>query len=342
MEKIPRGFIVPSGCYTLSPKHVRWFKRLEQAPKVGDVVYGKVSSIGEHSSLENKQGRLHTIYDGSRAVFVFANRYAPDYYEAIVPEKHSKEIDLIARSGLVGRVRQKNALVKDPTQIEILGNVVDEAGTPVNTLNHPLIEIKRQHDLRKKRSKMILNVGTSMNSGKSTTAKTCCWALASMGYVVRGAKVTGTASLKDVLLMQDAGAEKIADFSHLGYPSTYLVSETDAENIFKTLDLKFANNPKNYWVVEIADGIMQRETAMLLRNEYVRKRIHKLIFSAGDAQGALGGVRMLKREFDLEPHAISGRCTSSPLGISELKAMTDIPVIDNMIWDLKRISEILL
>lgn len=38
-----------------------------------------------------------------------------------------------------------------------------------------------------------------MNAGKSTTAVAICWALTVMGHKVRASKVTGTASLKEIL-----------------------------------------------------------------------------------------------------------------------------------------------
>ena len=195
---------------------------------------------------------------------------------------------------------------------------------------------------RRSRSPMILHVGTSMNSGKSTSATACCWALSAMGHPVRACKVTGTASLKDILHMQDAGAERVADFSHLGVPSTYMLSLDDVFGIFRDLDGKFANNPKKYWVVEFADGILQRETAALLHDEYVRSRIHRLVFSAGDALGAVGGVRVLEEEFGLRPDALSGRCSSSPLMVRELQERVKVPVFNNVVRDLKQLSEILL
>jgi hypothetical protein len=36
-----------------------------------------------------------------------------------------------------------------------------------------------------------------------------------MGKKVRASKITGTASLKDILLMNDAGANPYADFTYL-------------------------------------------------------------------------------------------------------------------------------
>lgn len=342
MNKIRPGFILPSAAFTIKPQQVRFHQRIERSPEVGDVVYGRVRYIGQHGSLENKQGRIHMINDGTRAVFVFGNRYAPDAFEGLVPDHETRQVDLLARSGLVGIMREKNTATKDPTKIEILGHVVDADGQPLNTRNHPIAMPKSPLNREKKRSKMILHIGTSMNSGKSTSAIACCWALSAIDHPVRASKITGTASLKDILHMQDAGAEIVSDFSHLGYPSTYMLDEEVVVSIFENLDARYAASPAKYWVVEFADGVMQRETAMLLRNEYVRSRIHRLVFSANDAFGAIGGLRILKDEFGLTPDAVSGRCTSSPLMLRELRQRTDIPVYNNVIRDLQQLTEILL
>jgi hypothetical protein len=342
MKKIRAGYILPSAAFTIQPRQVKSFDAIERAPEPGDLVYGRISYVSQHSSLENKHGRIHEINDGTRAVFVYGNRYAPDAFEGLVPDRPLAEADLLARSGMIGVMRTKNAAVKDPSKVDVLGYVVDEAGRVVNTREHPVAKPKQPLDESRRRSPMILHVGTSMNSGKSTSASACCWALSAMGHGVRGSKVTGTSCLKDILHMQDAGAERISDFSYLGYPSTYMLDFDSLSGIFRDLDAKFANNPKKYWVVEIADGILQRETAALLRDDYVRSRIHRLVFSAADAFGAIGGVRLLEEEFGLAADAISGRCSSSPLMIRELGDRIKIPVFDNVVRDLRTLSSILL
>ena len=137
------------------------------------------------------------------------------------------------------------------------------------------------------------------------------------------------------------GAEIINDFTYMGHPSTYMLEETELMNIFNSIDLKYANNSKKYWVVEFADGILQRETRILLNNSIVKKRIYKLIFSADSAFGAIGGIRVLKEEFGLVPDAISGICSSSPLFINELKEFTNIPVINNINPKIKDFYDII-
>jgi hypothetical protein len=341
LKTIPPGFILPSAAYAIPRKLVRYCEHVDKQPAVGDLIYGRIVRIGEHSSLENKQGRIHMASAGTCGVFVFGNRYAPDYFEGVVPDELLSETDLIARSGVVGKMLCRSSAVKDPSRIRVLGYVCDEQGQVLNTRNFPLIK-PRGVVKRPKRAKLILTVGTSMNSGKSMTAVAACWALKAMGYEVRASKITGTASLKDILHMEDAGASPATDFTYLGYPSTYLCSLDELLHIFNTLDLKYANNPANYWVVEIADGILQRETAMLLSSPEVTGRIHRLLFAAHDALGAIGGLQVLKERFGLTPDAISGVCSGSPLGVRELQDYTGMRVFNNMQRDLNVISEIVI
>lgn len=329
LNKINNDFLLPSAAFTIGRSKIKFYKPLgNRKPKMGDLIFGIVTQLGQHNSLENKSGRIHTIHNGTKIIGVFGNRYAPDYYEGVIPRNTPKEVDLLARSGVVGSMVSKSAKVIDPTRIKILGYVCDKKGKIINTLNYPLISPKRK--IKKwPRAKMILVCGTSMNSGKTTAAIAVCRALKMYGFLVRASKVTGTASLKDILGMNDAGAKSVADFSYFGFPSTYLLPPKDLFSIFNNLDLKYANNPKNYWVVEFADGINQRETRLLLENKDVRKRIHKFIFCASDAFGAIGGLKILKEHFNLEPDAISGICSSSPLHIKEIKEFTDKPIFNS-------------
>ncbi|MHC4320319.1 MAG: hypothetical protein ACYS1B_17490 [Planctomycetota bacterium] len=169
MKNIQPGYLHPSAAFTIKRSQIKRYQFLERAPEVGDLVYGRVTTLGHHQYLENCQGRIHSLLDGSRAIFVYGNRYAPDHYEGVVPSSVSVEVDMLARSGVVGVVRKKNSVLQDPTRIRVLGYVCDADGNVLNTRSFPLI--RPQHtDKKPNRSKMILVVGTSMNSGKSVTA----------------------------------------------------------------------------------------------------------------------------------------------------------------------------
>lgn len=328
-KTIKQNCVIPSSAFSVPRASIRKYEHINKKPEVGDLIYGEIVYVGQHKTIESSAGRIHQINDNTKLVFTYGNRYAPDYYEGFVPEESMEVADLLARSGMVGVVKCKNSNIGDPTKVKILGNVLDKNGNPVNTRDFRRFSVKNTVK-SKPRSKMILCVGTSMNSGKSMAAAACCYSIAACNRIVRASKITGTASLKDILLMEDCGAERIADFTYLGYPSTYMLSKEELLDIFDTIDLKYANNKNNYWVVEIADGILQRETRMLLMSERVRSRIHKLVFCAQDAFGAISGLQILQDEIGLKADALSGVCSSSPLSIRELSAYTGIPVFNSM------------
>ncbi|MBN1351086.1 hypothetical protein JXJ21_16820 [candidate division KSB1 bacterium] len=341
MKKIKQNCIIPSAAFSAPNKLIKQYIQLpERTPEMGDLMYGEVSLLGHHTTLESVSARIHTIHDRTRAVFVFGTRYAPDQFEGFVPQAPSEMVDLIARSGLVGEMKCHNELISSPTKVRLLGYVADDAGNVVNTRDYVLIRPKKT-ERNGPGARVILCIGTSMNSGKSRAAAACCYAFSSIGKIVRAAKITGTSSLKDILLMQDCGAQHIADFSYFGFPSTYMLELEDLKRIFHGVDMKYGNDPKNYLVLEFADGIFQRETAMLLQCPEVRSRIHKLVFCGVDAAGIVGGLQVLKSSFDLIPDAISGLCSSSPLALREIASFTDIPILRSMERDFKAIYNII-
>ncbi len=340
IHKITRLSFIPSSAFGLRRKDLMYYRYIKRTPKHGDVVYGEIGRIGQHQRIESKTGRIHTIYSNDKGIFVVGNRYAPDYYEAIIPTKHVDEMDLVARSGVIAKMVEKNNKKKDPTNIKVLGYVCDSEGNIINTTNYPSA-LPRLTEKKPKRAKMIVFVGTSMNAGKSFAAASVVKALTKLGHNVRATKVTGTASLKDIMNMSDAGAEIVSDFTYLGHPSTYLLDKETILDIFNKLDLKYANKPSNYWVVEIADGIVQREAAILLSSSEFKKRIHKIVFCAGDALGAVGGVRLLKDKYNIQADMVSGVCTASPLHIRELEMFISTPVLDSAKIDPKQVQDIL-
>lgn len=343
LHKIKQDCILPSAAIGIKCSQIKFYAPINKKPQIGDLVYGEVAYLGQHKNLESQAGRIHTIHAGTRAVFVFGNRYAPDYYEGLIPTELTEKVNLLARGGIIGKVLVKNALIGDPTKIKILGYICDTEGNVLTTYNNVLLRHKKTNKncSEKKRAKIILCIGTSMNSGKSHAASACCFVLSSKNKNVRAAKITGTASLKDILLMEDCGATHVADFTYLGHPSTYMLNRDELLNIFHSIDLKYGNNPDNYLVIEIADGILQRETAMLLQEPELIKRIHKIIFCAQDALGVIGGIKVLKEKFRLIPDIISGLCSSSPLAIRELQEIVNLPVFNSAKIDVATIFDLI-
>jgi hypothetical protein len=85
----------------------------------------------------------------------------------------------------------------------------------------------------------------------------------------------------------------VADFSDMGYPSTYMCSREEILDIYQSLLDRLAPENLDFIVMEIADGLMQRETMFLLKDKAFMKTIHRTIFSCGDSLSAFHGVELL-------------------------------------------------
>lgn len=341
MKKIKSSCIVASAAFSVKRSAIKQYDPLNnKKPVIGDLVFGEVSELGHHQLIESKSGRLHTLNVGTQVIFVFGNRYAPDQYEGVVSDALHEYVELFSRGGVVGKVKTQNQLVGVTTKIKVIGYVCDKDGDVINTTKHVLIQPKNSVRI-KAGAKVILCVGTTMNSGKTHAAAACCYALSSAGRSVRAAKITGTAGLKDILLMNDCGAEYVADFTYFGYPSTYMMEPEKLLKMFQSFDMKYGNNSKNFIVIEFADGIFQRETSMLLMMPEIRERISKLVFCAPDSTAVFGGLHALKDKFDLVPDAISGLCSSSPLAIREIEDFSDTPILQSMEKNYMKIFDII-
>ena len=244
MKKIKQNCIISSADYSVHNSLIKHYDdELQKAPQMGDLIFREITELGHHLSLESKTARIHIIYEGTHAIFVIDNRYAPDQYEGLIPVEYVDGLDLLGTGGVVSELRTKNELIGAPTKVKLLGYVCDADGRVVNTRDHILV--KPKNGLRKTSgAKLILCIGTAMNSGKTHAAAACCYALSSMGKTVRAAKVTGTARLKDIFLMNDCGAEHVADFTYFRYPSTYMLEPDALLHIFHSVDMKYGNNPK--------------------------------------------------------------------------------------------------
>ena len=82
-------------------------------------------------------------------------------------------------------------------------------------------------------------------------------------------------------------------------------------------------------ILEIGDGIFQRETAMLLADEELKPHIKGVLLSAFDSSSALHGVKVVQ-DYGHDVIGVSGLLTNSPLFMREFSERSDIPVISSV------------
>ncbi|HMZ88439.1 MAG TPA: hypothetical protein PKN40_04255 [Chitinophagales bacterium] len=297
-------------------------------PIDGDVALFEVLEIGKHQSIQSETKRIVSIFEGDVIMAAFANRYATSQFEGYVPDRPTEILDILGAGGAIGLVASKNAALEDiePTKLRLIGFATTTEGQIINT--------KFLHTARHtfngyvpNNAKIILSVGSSMDSGKTTSAAFTARGLKTTGKKVAFIKLTGTSFTKDKDFVFDCGADVTVDFTDCGYPSTYMCSKEEILDVYQSLLMQLEPHAPDYIVMEIADGLLERETDFLLRDKAFMQTIHSMIFSCGDSLGVFYGLQLL-HSFGIVPAVICGRFTMSPLLIQEVKAKTNIPTLD--------------
>ena len=196
---------------------------MSASPRIGDLVLAEVQDLGRHTRMEIRTGVTMDLFPGDHIVGAFGNRYATDQYEGYVPTRPVEACDLLSVGGVCGEVASKHASMVDPTRLRIVGLVSDKDNRPINQRAFGLPS-HAVGDRLGTSAEVILVVGSSMNSGKTTTAGTLVRALSRANFSVAAAKITGTAAGKDGRFYEACGARPVLDFTSAGYPSTYMLA----------------------------------------------------------------------------------------------------------------------
>lgn len=283
-------------------------------PRPGDLVLAMIKEIGHHKRLHRVDGSKKNLFVGDLVIVAYADRYAPAQFEARVPSD-LRDCDLVAAGGIAGTVVEKHDRIRrDPTRLKPIGLIAsDPEAPPLNVGGwalEPIVAGPRGN------VPTIAVVGTTMDSGKTTSAAHLVHGLRRYGLRVGFAKVTGTGAAGDPELLRDAGASPVLDFTDIGYASTYLLPQTVVESMYGELVAHLERAGVDAIVLEVADGLLQRETAELLECETFRRLTDGIVFAAGESMGAVAGAEWL-RSRDLPLRAVAGCITRSPLQARE-------------------------
>lgn len=290
-------------------------------PRAGDLVLAEVKRLGQHRRLELTNGRRSNMHVGDLIIAAYADRYAPDQFESHVPDD-LRPAQLVASGGIVSKMLSRSSDVRNATDITPLGLIGDDRGTPLNLADFAL-PLAPDPTVA---PRTIAVIGTSMNSGKTTTVHYLVHSLTKAGHRVGATKVTGTGSGGDYWVMLDAGAHSMLDFTDVGMASTYRQPMHLVEGTMRALLNSTAATGVDLTLVEVADGIYQQETSKLLDSQLFHDRIDAVIFAASDAMGAAAGVQYLTG-LGHDVLAVSGKITRAPLAAREAAAVTGVPVL---------------
>jgi Domain of unknown function (DUF1611_C) P-loop domain len=289
------------------------------ATRAGDLILGRVISIGQHPRIQLTSGRPAKLYAGDLVVLPCGSRYAPDQFEGLA-EIEADGCDMLAGGGCLGRMVARHEAVKPPTRVQPIGRLTRQGGEVIN------LDAFR---LPKTRSKpgipVIVVIGTSMNSGKTTATVALTHGLTAAGWKVAAVKGTGTGSFGDFNDYVDAGAHFVADFTDVGMVTTYREPLSRVKAGITDLLSAAEQAGAEITMMEIADGIFQLETAALLADTEFCSGVAGYVFACGDAVAASGGVTALGK-LAITPMALTGLLSCSPMASAEARTSTGINV----------------
>jgi hypothetical protein len=280
----------------------------------GSLVLARVRTLGEHRDLEGHDGRRMSLFAGDVVAGVLASRRASGRVEAEARCAGALG-HLLGPGGVCGLVVGTGTDRVEPTVIEWLGRLAGADGRPLHL---------RQFRMRPERAASgrpasILSLGASTRAGKTTTAAQVIRSLVNAGHRVAAAKVTGTACRKDPDLLHDAGAVAVLDFTYAGWPSTCGCSREELLATVALVRAGLAAHRPDFVIMEIADGIAQRESALLLEDESFRDSVDAVTFAAPDVPACETGIRRL-RELDYRVLAAAGPVADTRPGRAQVDA----------------------
>jgi hypothetical protein len=284
----------------------------------GQLVLARVTHLGRHEGLQLASGRCAELYVGDLVVVCLGDPCAPEPLDSVAGLEPDAGCELLAAGGVAGVVRHGQGRSELATRLQLLAHLADGDGRPINIRRYAL-PLPPLPPLRRPDVPVLLVVGSSMNTGKTTACASLVHGLARAGWRVGAAKVTGTGSLADVQSYADAGAAEVLDFTDAGHASTRHLDEATVETVARALVAELERRGCDVVVVEVGDGLCQRETAALLASAALRRCVRGLVFAAADTAGAVAGVQQLRQQ-GWPVLAFTGLLTTSPRAAAEAEA----------------------
>ena len=284
----------------------------------GDYVVGRVTDTSGYRTIELPSGRDMEVAEGDAVVGALGTRQATLEMTGSWREIEDNGVmHALTRAGLFGRVESRSTLVQRPLELRYDGHVQRD-GTAV-TMQGVVEPVDEQPFA----TPTVLFAGTSMSAGKTTAARIVTRRLKRMGLSVVGAKVSGAGRYRDVLSIQDAGADWGLDFVDVGLPST-VVPKEDYRAAIRQLLSRMAQPAADVAVVEIGASPLEPYNGALAIKE-LQNALAMTVLCASDPYAVLG----LETAFEmLAPDLVTGIATNTAAGTALLEQLTDLPAFN--------------
>ena len=286
--------------------------------KTGDYVVGEVRESSSGKPIELPCGRLTEPMMGDHVVGALGVRAATlevtGHWNAIGDDDH---MHALTAAGLIGKTTSVSTFVSSPLSLRYVGHCVRDSKPMgmsdfVVSSDHPWEYCVPT----------ILLIGTSMSSGKTTSAKVIIRQLVELGLRVAGVKLTGAGRLRDTLAMRDAGAEWIMDFVDAGLPSTVCPADEYRERL-QPLLAKLQSVNADVVVAEAGASPVEPYNGDTLM-EMIGPHVRFTVLCASDPYAVMG----VQKGFGYQPDLVAGLCTSTLAGVAVIERMSNVRALN--------------
>jgi len=300
------------------PHPTRRLPRTEWA--TGDLVVGIVTPDAPRPALvESPSGRMVGVAPGDAVVGALGARAAT--LEAVGDWRDVEDdlrFDALTSAGVFGRCTSR-AVTLQPLVPLVYGGHVLLGGEPARMADFvpPPPAGAGPFALP-----TILLIGTSMDAGKTVAARTIIRRLKHRRVRVAGAKLAGVGRLRDILRMQDAGADAIFDFVDAGLPST-ICPQREFERALRPLLARIGASGADVLVAESGASPLEPYNGATVVRELAGS-VRLVVLCASDPYAVVG----VMEAFGLRPDLVSGRATSTDAGIALVERLAGIPALN--------------
>ncbi len=277
-----------------------------------DYVVGRVTGRpSTYYQVELDTGRMCAVMPGDEIIGVFGRREAT--LEAVgswTEIGDDGKFHAMTSAGLFGKVTSVAPYLAGLVSLDYLGHVM-RAGQKL--CMNDFVEAVPEASLE---IPVIMLIGTSMSSGKTTTGRIIIHELKEMGLKVAAGKFTGAARYRDILNFRDAGADHILDFMDVGLASTVVAPERFRIAMAGIID-RVAALDVDVLVAEAGASPLEPYNGGIAV-EYLKQNICLNVLCASDPY-AVVGVQMA---FGMQPHLVSGPAANTTSGIKLVEKLT--------------------
>ncbi|MDX1515411.1 MAG: hypothetical protein R3288_01155 [Woeseiaceae bacterium] len=290
-----------------------------------------LNNKNRYNQLELTSGRMATVNQGDIVVGALGHRKALRGYSGHLPTELAvgDTIQLLNIGGVLGICDSANPDVGPPFDCEVLGTVLhfpflgERIGVPARVGANPLDE---HVELATGGVPVIALAGTCMDSGKTAAACAIVSRLRHLGFDVAACKATGVSLRRDILAMEDAGAQHTMIFSDLG------IVTTTAENgpaLTRALLSGLASHAPDVIVLELGDGLLGAYgVEAILSDPAIRDALTGVVLCANDPVSAWGGAKILREQFGIEPTVVTGPATDNAVGVDQIAERMQLTAIN--------------